>query len=108
MSTVTRASVSDVTRGLKGQGMVWVAVGAILADRAVTLPYMHLESNPAVTAMGPVPWLVMTAVIVTSLIVAWQRWHLWQSRTGKALVGAITAMHALTAVTNALVITGAL
>ena len=108
MSTVTRASVSDVTRGLQGQGMVWVAVGAILADRVVTLPFMHLESNPAVTSMGPVPWLIMTAVLVTSLIVAWRRWDLHQVRTGKALVCAITVMHVLTAVTNALVITGAL
>jgi hypothetical protein len=76
----------------------------VMADRAITLSFWQLESNPVVTSLGPVPWLVLTVACLAVMTVAWYRWGIHRYQGMVPLVALLTAAHGLAVVTNAAVV----
>lgn len=87
---------------------VWYAVGAVLLDRAVTLPFWGYEANPLVAGMGKPLWLAITALLIGGLLVAWYPCNARQSRAGHVMVAGVVALHLFVVVANLGVVTGVL
>lgn len=102
------AGIVDRTDGLSDVPAVWYAVGAVLLDRAVTLPFWHYEANPLVAGMGQGEWLAVTALLIGGLLVAWYPCNAREIRAAHWLAWAVTAVHLLVVALNLSVVTGVL
>jgi len=79
----------------------WVyPVLAVIADRVTTIPYWELESNPLVTELGIVPWILLTVILLGALILSWEHYELQESDIAVFLSIVITTLHLITAVSN--------
>lgn len=88
---------SNPFRSQKG----WVyPVIAVIADRVTTIPFWELESNPLVTELGIVPWILLTVILLGALIVSWEHFNLQESDIAVFLSIVITTLHLITAVSN--------
>lgn len=95
-----------LSRVRDAKNLVWVAVGAVAADRAITIAHWSHEANPLVTGLGATDWLISTIVLMALVVAIWYATELWRSRAGRALVMVIAALHVATTVTNGLVVFG--
>jgi hypothetical protein len=84
---------------------VWWAIGAVILDRLVTLPLWGYEANPVVAEMGQTTWLLVSAVLVVGLLVAWYPFNARSSKIGHVLVYGVTGLHLLVVVSNLAVVT---
>ena len=85
----------------------WVyPVLAVIGDRVTTIPFWELESNPIVTELGMVPWILLTVILLGALVLSWEHYNLQNSEIAVFLSIVITTLHLLTAVSNIGVIVG--
>jgi hypothetical protein len=84
---------------------VWWAIGAVMLDRIVTLPLWGYEANPLVAGMGQTTWMLVSAVLVLGLLVAWYPFNARSSRIGHVLVYGVTGLHLLVIMSNVTVVT---
>ena len=81
------------------KGWVYPAL-AVIADRVTTIPFWELESNPIVTELGMVPWILLTVILLGALIISWDHFNLQNSDIAVFLSIVITTLHLITAVSN--------
>lgn len=105
MSTAT-PSLRERTGGLTDVPAVWWAIGAILLDRTITLPFWGFEANPIVAGMGQAAWIVTSAVLIVGLLVAWYPLNARRSRFGHSVAVTIALAHTVVAMLNLSVVLG--
>lgn len=86
--------------GLRDVPAVWWAIGAIITDRAVTLPLWAYEANPLVTGIGRGAWVGVSVVLILGLLVAWYPLNGRSSRLGHGVMYTVTGLHVLAVVSN--------
>jgi len=90
----------------KAEGLLLGAFGLSLVDGIMTIPYWHLEGNPAVLALGPGGMMLvkivvgLTAVVIYSLTLKGTR-YAW---VGKASGIGLCTIYAVVVVTNVAVL----
>lgn len=104
----SHTTLREHTDSLTETEPVWYAVGAVLLDRAVTLPFWHYEANPLVAGMGQGEWLGMTLMLIWGLLWTWYPGNARESRAGHLLAWGITAVHLAVVALNLGVVTGVL
>lgn len=83
---------------------VYALIAVTVLDRAITLSTFEHEANPVVASLGPVPWLGLTAVLIGTTVIVWQRYRLDHSRVARCCVWTLTALTSLAVVNNVLVL----
>ncbi len=79
--------------------MVYLSL-LVAADRAITLPYWGLESNPIVNAVGPAPWLLLTASVILLANYLWYAGEVRRYRVARIATGIVSGLYLLVVITN--------
>ena len=88
--------------------IVWVPVVFTVLDRAITLPYYHLEGNPIVIELGVINWVFLTIGLIVGYVFLWYRYRLWNSSIVVSCIAGLSVLTASAVVTNILVVLGIL
>ena len=75
-------------------------------DRLITVAHWSHESNPIVNGLGMIPWLLLTAVVVMTMLYLWYHTEVRESRVSVACVCFLSVLMGTVVVTNALYVSG--
>jgi len=77
---------------------------ALLLERGITVLFWRLESNPLVTELGVIPWIVLTITLVAAVLFIWYPGMGVKQKANRYLVWGLAAFHYLAAISNIAVV----
>lgn len=85
-------------------GPIAAFLSSVFLERTITVLFWDMESNPIVTELGVIPWIILTAVLLGSVLFIWYPGMGVKTKLNRYMVYGLTVFHLLAAVSNLAVV----